>query len=183
MNENDHPITTIKSRTAWKCPYYHIQQDIIQLPDGTQGEYNIVNSPEAVFVVPVTNDGRLILVKNYRYTLKQWVWEVPAGAIKTSQSADDTAHAELLEEIGGTTQHLQFLMRASTMNGIGNNYANFFIAHDVTLSEPKHEPAEVMTIHVLSIEEVYQMVYSGQMNDVSSMMALLLARPHLKVYL
>lgn len=179
MSDKEHPITTLSSRIDWQSPYYRIRRDDIRLPDGSDGVYHVIESSPSVFVVPVTHDKQIVLIRNYRYTLQQWVWEVPAGGIKAEQSPDEAAHEELHEEIGGITDKLHFLMKASTMNGIGNNYAHFFIALDVTLHEPKHEPAEIMTRHSMSLEDVMRLIDAGEMNDVSSMTALFLAREFL----
>ena len=179
MSEQKHPIRTLSSRIDWESPYYRIRRDAIRLPDGSEGVYHVLDMSPSVFVVPVTQDKQVVLIRNYRYTLQQWVWEVPAGGIKAGQTAEEAAHEELHEEIGGITDNLHFLMEASTMNGIGNNYAHFFIALDVTLHEPKHEPAEIMTRHVMPLEDVMRLIYNGEMNDVSSMTALFLTREFL----
>lgn len=176
MSEKEHPIETVSSRIDWECPYYRVRKDDIRLPDGNAGIYHVVDAPDSVFVVPVTENGEIVLIRNYRYTLKQWVWEVPAGSIKMGQSVEEAAREELREEIGGTTDDLQFLMRASTMNGIGHNYAHFFLAKNVILGNPSHEAAEVMTIHPMAIDAVFALIARGEMNDVSSMTALFLAQ-------
>ena len=166
MAEEKAPIQTITSRIDWECPYYRVRRDAIRLPDGGEGIYSVVEAPDSVFVVPVTVDKRIVLIRNYRYTLQQWVWEVPAGSIKAGQSPGEAVRAELREEIGGATEHLQFLMKASTMNGIGHNYAHFYLARDVQLRNPEHEVAEVMTIHPMEIDDVYKLIERGEMNDV-----------------
>ena len=142
--KNDNPIKTLSSRIDWQSPYYRIRRDEIRLPDGSDGVYNVVELAPSVFIVPVTADNQIVLIRNYRHTLQQWVWEVPAGGIKAGQSPDDSAREELQEEIGGTSDKLHFLMKASTMNGIGTNYAHFYLAHDVELSQPEHEKTEIM---------------------------------------
>lgn len=173
-------IKTISSRIDWECPYYHVRRDAIQMPDGSEGVYNVLEAPDSVFIVPLTVDNQIVLIRNYRYTLGQWVWEIPAGGIKAGQSPEEAARDELREEIGGRTNNLQFLMKASTMNGIGTNYAHFYLAHDVKLSQPEHEKTEIMTIHPMDIEVAYSIVQTGKMNDVSSMTALFLAREFLE---
>lgn len=179
MSEQKHPITTLSSQIDWQSPYYHIRRDDIRLPDGSKGVYHVLEKSPSVFVVPVTADKEIVLIRNYRYTLQQWVWEVPAGGIKVGQSPEIAAHEELREEVGGITDNLHFLMKASTMNGIGNNYAYFFVALDVTLHEPKHEPAEIMSRHTMPLDDVMRLIYKGEMNDVSSMTALFLAHEFL----
>lgn len=178
-NNNEHPITPIESRRAWDCPWYGVRQDRILLPDGSEGVYNVLEHPDAVWVVPVTNEGEIVLVHTYRYPLQKWGWELPSGAIAAGESPLEAARRELREEAGGTAADWHFLMRLSAMNGIGTEYANLFLAKGVTLGETAHEAAEVMTVHRFPVTEVIRMARAGEINDVASVLALLLAESDL----
>lgn len=63
------PFQTLSSRTAWSCPWYRVRQDEIRLPDGQTAVYNVVEKPEAVWIIPVTADGEIVLIRTYRYTV------------------------------------------------------------------------------------------------------------------
>ena len=106
------PIITEHTMIAWECPYYRVRRDQIRLQDGTEGLYHVLEMRDSVFVVPVLEDGRIVLIYSYRHTLGEWVWEVPAGGIKPDQSPENAARAELQEEIGGNASHLRFLLKA-----------------------------------------------------------------------
>ena len=173
------PITTRASRIDWECPWYRVRRDEISLQDGTDGIYNVLEVTDSVFIVPVLEDGRIVLIHNYRHTLGGWTWEVPAGSIMQGHSPVESAHEELREEIGGKAAEMRFLLKANTMNGIGQQSAHFFLATGVTLAQPDHEPMEFMTIHPLPADDVFQLAISGEMNDAISITALLLARSHL----
>jgi ADP-ribose pyrophosphatase len=173
------PITVTASRIDWESPYYRIRRDEIRLADGTEGVYNVVEIHDSVFIVPVLDDGRIVLIRTYRHTLGEWVWEVPAGGIETHQTPDEAASAELLEEVGGTAKNLSFLLKASTMNGIGHHIAHFYLATGVTLGATQHEALEFMDVQPMLADDVFRMVHSGAINDASSMTALLLAQPFL----
>ncbi len=175
MTNNEHPITPIESRRAWDCPWYGVRQDRILLPDGSEGVYNVVEHPDAVWIIPLTSAGEIVLIHNYRYPLQEWVWELPSGAIATGESPLEAAQRELREEAGGTAADWRLLMRLSTMDGIGTEHANLFLARGVTLSETAHEAAEVMTVHHFPAAEVIRMARAGEMNDMASVLALLLA--------
>lgn len=172
------PITTRSSRIAWHSPWYRIRQDEIVYPDGREGVYNVVEISDTAWVVPLLPAGEVVLIRNYRHTLGQWCWELPAGGIRHGQTPRMAAEAELLEEAGGTSAHWQFLLRASTMNGIGHHYGHFFIAHDVVLQPPRHEATEFIEVHPMPWQEALTLARSGAMNDAVSMLALLLAEPH-----
>ena len=63
------PFTTLASRIAWSCPWYRVRQDDILTPDGAPGVYNVIEKTDAVWIVPVTDDGHLAMVYQYRYTV------------------------------------------------------------------------------------------------------------------
>jgi 8-oxo-dGTP pyrophosphatase MutT (NUDIX family) len=179
QSDNKAPIQRLNSRVAWSCPWYHVRQDDVRFPDGSEGVYNVVEVPDAVWVVPHTNDGRIVLIRNYRYTLGEWCWELPAGSIEDGQTALDAAQAELREEAGGESDDWQFLLRASGMNGIGNFYANLYLARGVRLQAPDHEHSEAIEVHPMAMSDALHLAKSGQMNDAISTLALLLAESHL----
>jgi ADP-ribose pyrophosphatase len=174
-HRTDHPITAIDSRRAWECRWYGVRQDRIHLPDGSEGQYNVVELPDAVWVVPVTAAGEVVLLYHYRYPLGAWGWELPSGSIAPGDDALATAQRELAEEAGGTASEWRFLMRASTMKGIGTEYAHLYLASGVTLGATHHEPAEVMTIHTFPVAEAMRMARAGEIHDAISVLALLLA--------
>lgn len=179
MTDDTHPIQQISTKLAWQSQWYQVREDAVRLPDGSEGVYNVLEMRDSVFVVPVLDDGRIVLIRNYRYPLQEWVWEIPAGGIKAGQSPDEAARDELLEEAGGVAQKLQFLLKANTINGIGNHHAYFYLATGVTLQAPEQEAMEFISVHPLSIDEVYKLATNGSMNDAVSITALLLAHPHI----
>ena len=103
------PYQTLARKYLWKSRWYNLRQDKIQTPDGKQGTYTIVEHPGAVWVVPVTAAGEVILEWQYRYTVHDWCWEVPAGGLLPGLSPEEMARRELAEEIGGIAAQLEYL--------------------------------------------------------------------------
>ena len=168
------PIQTISSVIAWACPWYHVRQDKIQLPDGSEGEYNVIVKEPAVWIVPVTPAGEIVLIRCYRHTVGDWCWEVPAGSLKPAQTPEEAALEELHEEIGGQPVELSYVSRFYTANGICNEVSHLYLARGVTLGKPRHEPAEVIQIHPTPIKTALAMARAGQISDGGSALALLL---------
>ena len=143
------------------------------LPDGSQGVYNTVTKPTAVWILPITPRGQIVLCYSYRYTVDDWCWELPAGSVKPGQTLEEAALEELDEEVGGTCQKLEYGGKFYTANGICDEEGHYFIATGVTLSAPAHEPAEVIEVHCKPIEQVLQMAYMGEISDAPSALILL----------
>jgi ADP-ribose pyrophosphatase len=174
------PIQTIGSRIVWSSPWYRIRQDDILLPDGQSGTYNVVEHPGAVWVIPITKSGEIVLVYHYRYTVDDWCLEVPAGGVKPGFSLEETALAELQEEVGGMAASLEYTGHFYTANGICNEVAHIFIATEVELGETNHEPAEIMEVQKMPVDEVLQMAHANQISDGPTALALLLCEDRLR---
>ena len=165
---------TLSQKIVWACPWYSVRQDEILLPDGRPGVYNIVKKEAAVWILPVTTENQVVLIRHYRYTVDDWCWEIPAGGVKAGQKPEEAARAELAEEVGGQARQLEYLGHSYMANGICDEVGHFFLATGVTLGEPDHEAAEVIEVHLKSIPEVLKMARANEINDAPSELVILL---------
>ena len=179
MTPPTRPFQTLTSRIAWSCPWYRVRQDSILTPDGQPGEYNVIEKADAVWIVPVTAEGQLIMVYQYRYTIDDWCWELPAWSVEANQTTEEAARVELREEVGGTAGQLAYIGRFYLANGICNEIGHIFLATNVTVGETRHETAEVMSVHHMPIAEALAMARSGLISDGPSALALLLCADRL----
>jgi ADP-ribose pyrophosphatase len=156
----------------------------LRTPDGHEFTYTIVDHPGAVWVVPVTSDGQVVLVWQYRYTVDAWCYEVPAGGLppRLDQSqrlvqSEEVARRELLEEVGGTAADLGCIGQFYTSNGISNEIAYVYLATGVELGETHREPTELMEMRLVPVEEALRMAREGEITDGPSALALLWCEP------
>ena len=178
---------TLGSRFLWQSPWYSLREDQVRTQDGHEFTYTIVDHPGAVWVVPVTADGRVVLIRNYRHAVADWCYEVPAGGLppgpKLDQShqtlgcrlfqSEKVAQRELLEEVGGRTSTLRYIGQFYTSNGISNEVAYVYLATGVTLAETSREPTELMETYLVPIKEALRMAREGEILDGPSALALL----------
>ncbi|HYF52494.1 MAG TPA: NUDIX hydrolase [Planctomycetota bacterium] len=175
-----HPFKTISSRTAWSCPWYSIREDVFTTPAGSEGRYYIVDVIGGVWIIPLTRKNEIVLIYNYRYPISQWCWELPAGGMRTGQTPEEVARAELKEEIGGRAQDLFLFTTFHTVPSISNEKAHVFIATGVELGQTDHEDTEVMQVHALPMDEVFEMARTNRIHDARSAYALLIAEQRLR---
>ena len=175
----DSPYHTLSSRYLWQSRWYHLRQDEIRTPDGSTCTYTIVEHPGAVWVVPLTTEGEIVLEWQYRYTVRDWCWEVPAGGLLPEMTPEEMARRELYEEIGGTASHLQYIGWFYTMNGIGTEVAHVFLATGVELADAHREPTEIMELRRVPVAQAMRMARAGEITDGPSALALLLCEAHL----
>ena len=74
---------TLESEYLWQSQWYNLRQDRLRTQEGHEFTYTIVDHPGAVWVVPVTTEGQVALIRNYRHTVDDWCYEVPAGGLGT----------------------------------------------------------------------------------------------------
>lgn len=180
LQNEQSPIQAVSSRIAWTSKWYHVREDKVLLPDGSQGVFNIVEHSGAVWIIPVTRNCDIVLLRHYRYSVDDWCWEIPAGGIKEGHSLEETALAELKEEVGGTANELHYIGQFYTSIGISNEIAHVFLALGVDLGESDHEPAEVIEIHRKPLDEVLDMAHRNEISDGPSALALMLCEERLR---
>jgi len=178
-------------RIGWLCldtdyPFtyrmFRIRRDQVRLPIGQETDYAYMESKGAVWIVPVTDDGRIVLIKQYRYAVDDWTWEVPAGGKHDHAGTDEElARRELSEEIGATCRSLQYIGWFYAAVSIATEKCQVFLARGVQLDgSPHREPGEIIELHPMPIDEALAMAHSGQIKDGKSALALLLSKPYLE---
>jgi ADP-ribose pyrophosphatase len=134
--------------------------------------------PGAVSIVPVTPEGDIILIRQYRHTVKDWCWEIPMGA-RGEEDSELTALRELKEEIGGTCQEIKHIGYFYGNIGVSNIRCDTYLARDVILGESHPEIAELIYLEILSRKKVMHMARTAKISDGFSALSLLLCESHL----
>jgi ADP-ribose pyrophosphatase len=172
--DHQHPYTTLSSHYVWQSRWYNVRQDQLRAPDGSEFTYTIIEKPRAVWIVPVTVDGRVVLIEQYRYPIGIWCLEIPSGNVEPGVDVWAMAARELHEEIGGIAGRIIPVTEFYTMNGIGDELAHVFLALDVVLGETAREATEHIELIEVSVGEALHMAWSGAIKDGPSALAILL---------
>jgi len=182
MTDSTHETmyTRLSSRYLWQSRWYNVRQDALRAHNGSEFTYTVIEKPDAVWIVPVTADGELVLINQYRYAISEWCLEVPAGNIEAGVDAVAMAARELCEEIGGTAREIVPVTEFYTMNGIGSELAKVYLALDITLGEPQREATEIIELQRVPVAEGLQMARDGAIKDGPSALAILLSEPLLR---
>jgi ADP-ribose pyrophosphatase len=168
----ERPFTRVASQTAFRCPYYTVRKDELVTADGHEATYYVVDLIGGVWIVPVTRTGEIVLIRNYRYPVDAWCWELPAGGLQPSDEPLELAREELKEETGGVAQRWTFLGNFFSKPSMSTEVAHIFLATGVELGEAHPEPSEFMEIHPMPAEQVYKLARSNQIGDARSALAL-----------
>ncbi len=180
-DKNDPPYRTLESRYLFQSGWRSFREDRVDIGDGREITYTYAETPQAVFVVPLTEDGQIVLIRQYRYPVRDWVLEVPAGSLSHPQEDPaTTARRELREEIGGECSELLPLARFYSSSAHINLYSHIFLAVGVRLElETQLEETELLQRVVRPAQEVLALAHGGGISEGQSAYAVLLAEPHI----
>ncbi len=173
----------LETRYLYRSQWHHLRQDRVRLPGGEVIVYTYQEHAGFVMIAPVTVDGRVVLIRTYRYTVDDWVWELPAGGLgnRPGQPLLQVAQEELAEEVGGVAEQWSYHGWFYIANGTADIVGHIFLATGVRLVlSPKRENTEVMQVHLMSISDALAMARDGRMRDGESALTLLRLEPQLR---
>jgi ADP-ribose pyrophosphatase len=171
-----------ETRYPYTYRMFRIREDRVRWPDGHVAPYTYVQGTGAVWIVPVTAEDQVILIRQFRYTLDEWSWEVPAGGFHDFTGTPlELAQRELEEEVGGSSEDWLYVGPFRPGVSLFDEICHIVLARDVRLDrEPQREPGEIIEIHPTPVERALEMVHSGEMIDGHSALALLRCVPFLE---
>lgn len=136
----------------------------------------IVLFPEAVVVLPFINREEIILIKQFRPTINDYIIEAPAGVVDQGENPDETARRELVEEIGYYPQNLVKIASFVPTPGYSTEILHFYIAKELEYRGAKPEEYELIEPFILSFETAYSMVLENKIRDMKTSLAILLVK-------
>jgi len=165
---------TKTSAVVYENPWIKISHDEVITPNNTDGIYGVVHFKNtAIGVVPLDDAGNTWLVKQSRYTLNQYTWEIPEGGCPQGESPLAAAQRELEEEVGLIASEWQQLMTMHLSNSITDEFCVVFVARGLSLGKQQLEATEDIEVKKLPLAEAVAMVKSGEITDGISVAALL----------
>jgi ADP-ribose pyrophosphatase len=143
----------------------NIELDQVTLPNGHQTELEIIHHPGASAVVPLLDDGNVVLVYQYRYAAGGFIYEIPAGKLDHGEDPLKCAKRELEEETGYTAKKYDPLVSFLTTPGFCDEIIHIFLARSLTPGSQHLEPNEVLEIRQVNLKKALQMIENGQIKD------------------
>ena len=176
----DKPIVPREIRTAFKGRVFTVHVETIALPKGGELAVEVVRHPGSVVLIPVTTDGTLMLVRQYRHPIGRWVWELPAGTLKPGEDIEHAAIRECHEEIGLIPARLESVGSFYPSPGFCDEIMHFFRATDLrppgAADEAAHQDEdEDLEPRAFTRAQVRDMMTSGEIVDMKTLAGLALA--------
>ncbi len=138
-----------------------------------------IEHPGATAIIPLLSKRRVLLLKQYRHALKDYIWEIPAGTMDDGESALGCAKRELVEETGYAAQHWQNLGVITPVPGYSDERIHMFLATKLTPVAQDMDQDEIIRVYEVQFDEAIGMIKSGQLTDAKSIAGLFLASSRL----
>lgn len=179
MNGERKKYEVVSSETKFEGKIITTKLDLVRMPDGSIHERELVEHQGAVGMVPLTKDGEVILVKQYRHPTQQELLEIPAGKLRKDEDPHACASRELIEETGFSGK-LSKVAEFYTSPGYSNEYFHLFVATD--LKETGHKPSdeEITELVRIPLSAALEMIGRGEIRDGKSIAGLCLAERYLE---
>jgi ADP-ribose pyrophosphatase len=174
---------TVSSEVVYQGRVFNVRRDHLRLPDGGLVKLDIVDHPGAVTMLPLDDEGRLWLVRQYRHSANRELLELPAGAMEAGEPPEACAYREVREEIGMSASQLVKVGEFFLAPGYSTEYMYVYLATGLKPDPLEADEDEFLIVETIPVAEVYRLAEEGVIQDSKTLAALFLARPHLAGYL
>lgn len=182
MPLKNEPPQILKQRLFYQGRKFSFDVNTLRLPNGVEGDWECIRHPGGALAVPMTTEGKLVLVRQYRFAAQGRLLEFPAGTVELDEDPAQTIKREIEEETGYRASRWQKLGQFFLAPGYSNEIIYAFLAQELERLEtpPPQDEDEDMETVLLTPQELENAILEGELIDAKSISSFLLARPFLK---
>lgn len=163
-----------KTKTIFEGKVVSLFIEEHELPDGRKAAFELVRHSGGAAVLPVLEDGRIVLIRQFRPAGGGMIWEIPAGRLERSEAPENCIHRELREEVGYRAGTLEKLGEMLTAVGFCDEIVHLFVARELSPVPRALEPDEYIEVVPMAFDQALAMVLRGEISDGKTQLALLL---------
>ena len=166
----------LSSERIFDGKVFEIDRDRVRMPNGREVTVDVIRHPPSAVIVPVPEPGQVILIKQYRYAVNQWLWELPAGSVDEGETPEQAARRECHEEIGQLPDTVVRLAAMFPTPGYCDEEMVFFRVSGLeTPTEQAHvDEDEDIEAKTFELREAREMVRRGEIIDMKTVVGLTL---------
>ncbi len=158
----------LKSERVFDGVFLHVNRDTVRLPDGSTTEREYILHPGAVMLIPVLDDGRVVMERQWRYPLARSFVEFPAGKIDAGEPPLDTCSRELREETGYFARRFTFLATINNAISYSNEDIHVYLAEGLVAGERELDAGEFLDVLEVDPAELLEWIRGGLVTDVKT---------------
>ncbi|HTS11862.1 MAG TPA: NUDIX hydrolase [Candidatus Limnocylindrales bacterium] len=166
-------VKVVSSEVAYEGRVFAVRRDHVIEPSGVEATREIVTHSGSVVVLPVFPDGKILLIRQYRYAAKQYLWEVVAGRKDEGEDFLTGAKRELEEETGYRARKMTKILDVFPTPGFVTENMVVYVAEGLTKGEARPEDDEKITARIFKLREAEQWIRTGKIHDAKSVAAIL----------
>ncbi|MEW5857087.1 MAG: NUDIX hydrolase [Cyanobacteriota bacterium] len=176
------PPEVLTRRLFYQGRKFNFEVSRLRLPNQVEGDWECIRHPGGALAVPVTSEGKLILLRQYRFAVQGRLLEFPAGTIEPNEAPEETIKREIEEETGYRAHKWQNLGKFSLAPGYSDEFIYAFLAQDLERLEtpPSQDVDEDIETILMTPQELEQAILTGEPVDAKSISSFFLARPFLQ---
>lgn len=170
----DQKIKRINRELVHRGAILDMYEDTIQTPNGKTAKWDYLHHKGAAAVVPVMEDGKILMVRQYRNALDRYTLEIPAGAVDAAEEPGIVcASRELEEETGYRSDHLEMLIKLRTAIAFCDEWIEVFVATDLIPSKQNLDEDEFIDVKAYTLESLKEKIFSGEIQDAKTIAAIM----------
>jgi len=170
----------LSSKNVYQGRAFSVDRLLMQLPDGHQKEYDLVQHRSSVSLVPIDNSGLVYFVRQYRVGPAQELLELPAGVLEEAEDPLEGARREMREETGMAARNLVKIGEIFLAPGYSSELMHVFLATELYPAPLPPDVDEFLHLETLPLAKAYEMAANGEIRDSKTLAALFLARRFLE---
>ena len=167
---------TISSDRIYTGKTISLKVDTVEIENRGYQKREIVEHPGAVAIVAVTDENKVILIKQFRKPIEQAIWEIPAGKLEIGETPKECALRELKEETGYSAKNIKLIHKFFTSAGFSNQKIYIFLATGLIKGEPNFDEDEIIETYEVDINEVFNMIIKNEIEDAKTTIGILLTK-------
>jgi ADP-ribose pyrophosphatase len=163
----------LSSKVVFEGRVFGVRRDSVLEPGGVKVTREIVTHPGSVVVLPVFPDGRILMIRQYRHSVRQYLWELVAGSKDPGESFVTGARRELLEETGYTARRMRKLLDLFPTPGFVSENMVIFLAEGLKVGKAQPEADEKIVMRIFSLGEIERWIRTAKIRDAKSVAGIL----------
>jgi len=163
----------LSSEIVYEGRLFGVRRDEVVEPSGVQAKREVITHPGSVVVLPVLSDGRIVMVRQYRYATRQYLWELVAGRKEPEETPQKGAARELLEETGYRAKKFKVFLEFFPTPGFLEEKMWLLLAEGLTAGEARPEEDEKLDVKAYTGKQLRTMIKKGELKDAKSIAGIL----------
>jgi ADP-ribose pyrophosphatase len=151
--------------TLYEGRVFKLLRENVTLNNGVTVDLDVIHHPGASAMIPISDNDNVILIKQYRHAIGDFIWEIPAGTLDLNETPLECAKRELIEETGFSANTWQKLGEITPVPGYSNERIHMFLAADLVPAEQDLDKDEMLDVHEVSLGKAVEMIHEGAIQD------------------